>query len=111
MYNHYQQIDPVKSHNAGFKATIALEKTCSTRRCNSHVFAFLLDLSEVNYNLGENQCGGMEAVGAMLDFRRLFSKHLINNPYLIQDDRTPEERSSKRNKHNDGNILIRLPTG
>ena len=53
----------------------------------------------------------MEDVRPILDFRRLISRYLINNPYPRQDDLTSEERQIKRNNYNDGHIHIKLPRG
>ena len=74
-------------------------------------FAFFLALSEVNATLGEHQFGGVEDIRSMLEFRILPSRNRIDNPYLRQDDVKSEERNSKRNKQNDGHILIMLPRG
>ena len=65
----------------------------------------------MNSNLRGHHFGGVEGVRPMLDFRRILSRDLIDNPYLRQDYLAQEERKSKRNKHNDGHILINLPTG
>ena len=69
------------------------------------VFVFLLDLSELNDNLGYH-FGGMEDVSPILDFRRLLSRDIINSPYLRQYDITPKEIKRNSKRKNDGNILI-----
>ena len=98
-------------HNTRREKPISMEETCSTRRWGNHVFPFLLDLSEVNANLGEHHFCGMEDVRPILEFSRLLYRELIKNPYLRHDDLTPEGRKSKRNKHNGRHILIYLPVG
>ena len=72
------------------------------------VFDFLLDLSEVNDNLGENHFGDVEAVRPMLEFRRLLSRDLINKPYLSRYYFPSEGCNSNRNKHTCGKIIIRV---
>ena len=62
-------------------------------------------------NLGGRHFGGVEGVRPMFDFGIILSMDLIDNPYPRQDYLAQEERKSKRNKHNDGHILINLPTG
>ena len=78
---------------------------------SNHVFDFLLDISEVNDNLRGDNFDSLGAVRTMLEFRRKLYRDFINNPYLIQDDLTPEERKSKIIKHNDGHIIIKQPRG
>ena len=56
----------------------------------NHVFVFLLYLLEANANLGEHHFGRVESVRPILEFSRLLSRDLLNNPYLIQDDMAPE---------------------
>ena len=53
----------------------------------------------------------MEGVRPMLELIIIISSKLIKNPYLIQNYITSEERNIKRNKYNDENIIINLPTG
>ena len=55
----------------------------------NHAFTVVLDLSEVNANLGGHHFGGVEDVRPILEFSRIVSTNLINNPYLSQDDITP----------------------
>ena len=74
-------------------------------------FAFLLDLLEVNVNLEGHHFGGVYAVGPILEFGRLLSRYLINNPYLRQYDMTLEKRKRKSKRQNDGYVIIMLPTG
>ena len=77
----------------------------------NHVFAFLLDLPEVNAKFGGCQFGGMKSVSTIIELRGIIYKDLINNPYLKQDDITPEERNSAGNNHNNGHTLVKIPTG
>ena len=58
----------------------------------NRVFAFLLDLSELNDNLGEHTFGDTEFIRPILEFSRLLFRYLLTKPYLIQYDMTPEER-------------------
>ena len=46
----------------------------------NHAFTVVLDLSEVNANLGEHHFGGVEAVRPILESSRLLSGELINDP-------------------------------
>ena len=55
----------------------------------NHVFAILLALLELNDKLGEHHVGEMEDVRPILESRRKFSRYLINNPHLRQNDMTP----------------------
>ena len=48
---------------------------------------FLFDISEGVLTWGA-PFFGVEAVRTMLEFRRLISRYLVNNPYLRQDDMT-----------------------
>ena len=68
----------------------------------------MLDLSEANVNLGEHQFSGMEAIRPILDFRRLIHRDTINYPHLRQDDIKSGEINIKRNKNNNGHILIEI---
>ena len=52
VHDHCQHRDDMDSHNASWQATIALEDTYYTKPWENRVFLFLLDLSEVNANLG-----------------------------------------------------------
>ena len=74
-------------------------------------FLLLLSLLRVNANLGEHNFVCVEAVGPILKFRRLISRELINNPYLITDNQTPEKIKRKINKHYDIHVLINIPRG
>ena len=65
----------------------------------NHVFAFLLNLPEVNDKFGGCQLGGVESVSTIMELRGIIFKDLVNNPYLSQDGITLEERNST------GNIL------
>ena len=58
----------------------------------NRVFAFLLDLSELNDNLGEHTFGDTEFIRPILEFSRLIYRDILNRPYLIQGDLTWEER-------------------
>ena len=48
----------------------------------NRVFTFLLDLSEVNANLGEHQFGGMEDFRPIMEFMILLYRDLTRNLYL-----------------------------
>ena len=92
VYNHYQHRDDMDSHNSRRQTPIAMEEIGSTKRWGGCFFAFLLALLEVNANLGGHLSGGMKAVRPILEFRRLISRKMIDNPYLRQGDITPEGR-------------------
>ena len=111
MHIHYYHIDTVKSQNTRRQTYIALEETWYIGRLENHVFAFLLALSEINNNLGEHHFGDVEAIRPMLEFRRLISRYLINNPYLRQDGIKKEGCKSKRKKHTHGHSSTKLSTG
>ena len=49
----------------------------------------MLALSGVDDNLGKHHFVGVDSARPMLEFMRLNSKDLINNPYLRQDNMTP----------------------
>ena len=66
---------------------------------------------EENSKSEENTFGGMEAVRPMLYFRRLISRDPINKLYIRLYYLTSEEKNSKRNKPNDGNIVINISRG
>ena len=53
-------------------------------------FFFLFNLLEVNDNLGECHFGCVEVARPMLEFKRLLSRGIVNNPYFIQDDLSSE---------------------
>ena len=61
--------------------------------------------------MSRHSLDGMEAARLILEFRRLIYMYLIKNTYLNQDDIASEERNNTRSNHNDGNIIINLPTG
>ena len=73
------------------------------------VFAFLLNLLEVNSNFVYHHFCGMEYFRTMLEFKMLKYMDLKNNPYLRQDNLTSEEIKRKRNKHNYVHMIIKLP--
>ena len=60
--------------------------------------------------MGELHFGGVEAVRPIMEFRRLLSRDLINNPYLNQYDIISKACKIKRNKHTHGHIIAMLPT-
>ena len=101
----------MESYNTSHQAHIELEKTWSTRLWGDSVFSFLLDMSEMNANLGERHFVGVEAGRPMLEFSIIISRGLINNSYLRQDYMISEKINIKINRHNDGHILIKIPIG
>ena len=66
----------------------------------NHIFDFLLNLLEVNDNLGGCHFGCMEYFRPMFEFVEIISRNLINNLCLIQYYPTSEYIEIKRNKHN-----------
>ena len=64
----------------------------------NHSFAFLLNLSEMNDNLGGRHFGDVEAISPIWEFMKLLSRGLINNSYLKQYNITPDKRKIKRKK-------------
>ena len=74
-------------------------------------FAFLLDISEVNYNFGGHYFGDLEVVGAMLYFRIIIYRDLINNPYLRKYDIVSEACNSNSNKHTHEHIIVNILIG
>ena len=49
----------------------------------------------MNAKLGGGNFGGVDNVRPILEFRRLLSRVIINNPYPVQDDMTPEEKIAR----------------
>ena len=62
-------------------------------------------------NLRECHFGGVEVARPMLEFKRLLSRGIVNNPYFIHDDLSSEEGKIKMNKQNGVHIIINITTG
>ena len=89
--SHYHRKDYVESNNTRPKQPILMEETWSTRLLENRIFEFLLDLLEVKYNLGENHFSGLDYIRTMMEFRRIISRYIRNNPYLRKYDIKLEE--------------------
>ena len=70
----------------------------------------MLDLLEVNANLGGHHFVGVEVVMPIFKLSRIIYSEPIYNSYPRQYDMTPEERRRNIKRRNDGHILIKIHT-
>lgn len=108
--NHYKYRHIVDDHNARRHSPISLEETWATKRWANRVFAFLLSITEINIMLAATFFYGKKKT-ATLDFRKEFSKELIYNKYVTQEQREEQEsrRRSQRLALNVEHKLLHLP--
>ena len=94
--NHFKFRHAVDDHNAKRHAPISLEYVCTTKYWLHCPFSFLLAINEVNTNLAEAFFARNSTPRPQLEFRKLLTRDLINNEYLIQEQNKLGFRRSKR---------------
>jgi Transposase IS4 len=105
--NHYLYRHMVDDHNSKRHAPISLEVTWATHTWTNRVFAFLLAITEVNVFLATKYFTQRQPT-SMLEFRKAFSKELIYNRYIAQEQQE-EHRRSRRTSRNLEHELTTLP--
>ena len=75
----YQKIDAGESHNKKSQAHTEHAYMWYLRLQINCVLDFLVDVLEVNANLGEHYFGGVESVRPIMEFRGILLRHLFKN--------------------------------
>ena len=95
--NHYEYQDTVDAHNTkrhdcGTKQGLGLEQTWMTTRWPCHVFAFILDMTEVNAYLLMKYFSGFQ--GTQWEFRKKLAFEMVHNLWETE----PNDRDEKEQR-------------
>jgi len=93
--NHFLYRHSVDDHNLRRHSPISFEEVWGTKRWANRVFAFFLALSEVNVQLASINMYGKKYPGGQVEFRKRFSKELIDNPYFETEAAERPRRSHR----------------
>ena len=106
MHNHYTYCDMIDNHNSQQMHPISIEETWMTTHWPNCVFGFLLAITVVNVqNASVYFCGmvKIDTIGA----RKLIGQQLIENRYLIEENKRPKNQPQRRTR---SHCLVTLPT-
>ena len=94
--NHFLFRHSVDDHNNKRHSPISIEEIWATKWWPNRVFAFLLEVTEVNVSLGMVEfCDN--APTSQIEFRKKLADVLINNEYFNEeDDTTPVKKAKKQ---------------
>jgi hypothetical protein len=107
--NHFRYRHMVDDHNSKRHSPISLEVVWATKEWEKRVLAFLLAITEVNVMLSAVYFYN-KPQQSMLQFRKEFSKALINNSLIITQQENEERRATRSSIHTI-HELCKIPKG